>query len=178
MTHQQQTAFENIVGKGEIARNEQFVLFPQCFLLNQMTVFPFVHISDIISSFAAELEEPKIAIRGKGLNDFIIVISQGASKVCHIPHNSLPDDKILYLSKLKAFTDDKLNSIKRIRFFFPEGIENVVRKGENAGYQHFLFFSLCFLKLFLDLQDLLYSFPTQNVPKDNLVKGLIQTIHL
>ena len=24
--------FENTVGKGEIARNEQFVLFPQCFL--------------------------------------------------------------------------------------------------------------------------------------------------
>ena len=33
MTHQQQTAFENIVGKGEIARNEQFLLFPQCFQL-------------------------------------------------------------------------------------------------------------------------------------------------
>ena len=25
------TAFENIVGKGEIARNEQLLLFPQCF---------------------------------------------------------------------------------------------------------------------------------------------------
>ena len=33
-THQQQTAFENIVGKEEIARKEQFLLFPQCFLLN------------------------------------------------------------------------------------------------------------------------------------------------
>ena len=38
MTHQQQTAFENIVEKGEIARNEQFLLFPQCFLLNQIIV--------------------------------------------------------------------------------------------------------------------------------------------
>ena len=28
------TAFENNVGKKEIARNEQFLLFPQCFLLN------------------------------------------------------------------------------------------------------------------------------------------------
>ena len=26
-------SFENTVGKGEIARNEQFLLFPQCFLL-------------------------------------------------------------------------------------------------------------------------------------------------
>ena len=60
--HQQQTAFENNVGKGEIARNEQFLLFPLCFLLNQIIVSPFVHIFDIISIFAAELEEPKIGI--------------------------------------------------------------------------------------------------------------------
>ena len=65
--HQQQTAFENIVGKGEIARYEQFLLFPQCFQLNQITVSPFVHISDIISLFAVELEEPKIGISGTGL---------------------------------------------------------------------------------------------------------------
>ena len=32
--HQQQTAFENIAGKEEIAHNEQFLLFPQGFLLN------------------------------------------------------------------------------------------------------------------------------------------------
>ena len=38
--HEHQTAFENIVGKGEIARNEQFLLFPQCFLLNQIIVSP------------------------------------------------------------------------------------------------------------------------------------------
>ena len=37
-THQQQIAFENIAGKGEIARNEQFLLFPQCFVLNQIIV--------------------------------------------------------------------------------------------------------------------------------------------
>ena len=28
----QHKSFENAVGKGEIARNEQFLLFPQCFL--------------------------------------------------------------------------------------------------------------------------------------------------
>ena len=56
------TAFENIVGKGEIARNEQFLLFPQCFLLNQITVYPFVHIFETTSVFAAELEELRIGI--------------------------------------------------------------------------------------------------------------------
>ena len=65
--HQQQTAFENIVGKEEIARNEQFLLFPKCFLLDKITVSQFVHIFDIISLFAAEFEEPKIGISGKGL---------------------------------------------------------------------------------------------------------------
>ena len=63
---QQQTASENIVGKGEIAHNEQFLLFPQCFLLNQIIVSPFVHIFDIISLFATELEKPTIGLSGKG----------------------------------------------------------------------------------------------------------------
>ena len=57
--HLQQTAFENIVRKEEIARSEQFLLFPQCFLPNQKIVSPFVHIFDIISLFAADLKEPK-----------------------------------------------------------------------------------------------------------------------
>ena len=67
--HQQQTAsenivgkVENIVGKEEIACNEQFLLFPQCFLLNQKILSPFVNIYDIISLFAVELEELKIGI--------------------------------------------------------------------------------------------------------------------
>ena len=65
--HQHQTGFENIVGKGEIARNEQFLLFPQCFLFNQIIVTRFVPIFNIISLFSAELEKPKIGISGKGL---------------------------------------------------------------------------------------------------------------
>ena len=53
--------------KEEIACNEQFLLFPQCFLLNQKIVSPFVNIYNILSLFAAELEEPKIGMSGKGL---------------------------------------------------------------------------------------------------------------
>ena len=68
--HQQQTAFENIVGKEEIAHNEQFLLFQKCFLLNQVNVFPVVHIFDIISLFAAEMVEQKNAISGKELSLF------------------------------------------------------------------------------------------------------------
>ena len=60
--HQQKTAFENNVGKEEIAHNEQFLLFPQCFLPNQKIVSPIVNILDIVSLFATELQEPKIGI--------------------------------------------------------------------------------------------------------------------
>ena len=65
--YQHWTAFENIVGKGEIACNKQFLLFPQCFLLNQIIVSPFLYIFDIISLFAAESEDPKLGISSKGL---------------------------------------------------------------------------------------------------------------
>ena len=74
--HQQQTAFENIVGKEEIARHEQFLLFPQCFLLNQIIASPYVHTSDIISFFADELEDLKISIGGQGLTHYHITLSQ------------------------------------------------------------------------------------------------------
>ena len=61
-THRQQTDFENIVGRGEIARYEQFLLFPHCFLLNQIVVSLFVRVFEIISLFAAECEESKIGM--------------------------------------------------------------------------------------------------------------------
>ena len=44
--------------KRRIAGNQHFLLFPQCFLLNQKLVSPFVNIYDILSLSAAELEEP------------------------------------------------------------------------------------------------------------------------
>ena len=58
------------MGKGEIARNEQFLLFPQCFFFTQSdNCILFVHIFEIISLglFAPESEEPKIGLSGKGL---------------------------------------------------------------------------------------------------------------
>ena len=64
--HQQQTAFENIDGKGKIACNEQFLLFTQCFLLIHIIVSSFLCGFDILPLLPAELEEPKIGIWGKG----------------------------------------------------------------------------------------------------------------
>ena len=91
--HQQQTVFENIVGKGEIARNEQFLLSPQCFLRNQIIV----HTFDIITLFTAELEEPKVGISGKGLTLY-------------------QTTNFLDCSELKAFTENKINVNKKLKF--------------------------------------------------------------
>ena len=52
--------------------------------------------------------------------------------------NSLPDDKIVDWSKLKAFADNKIN-VAEMMISLPDMIENIVGKGENAGYSIFSF---------------------------------------
>ena len=47
--------------------------------------------------------------------------------------------------KLKAFADDKPNVAKLKTSLF-DGVENIVGKGENPVYQHFLLFTQCFPK--------------------------------
>ena len=59
--------------------------------------------------------------------------------------NSLPNDKILALTKRKAFADDEYNMARRIDL---ELAEDIVWKGENAVYQHFLVFLQYFAKAF------------------------------
>ena len=62
--------------------------------------------------------------------------------------NPLPNNKILDVSKLKTFADNNLNVNRKLKFAFGR-VENIVGKGENAGYQHFLLFPQCFQKAFL-----------------------------
>ena len=59
--------------------------------------------------------------------------------------NSLPHDKILDVTKLKAFADSK-TKVAKMMISVIDRVENIVGKGENAGYQHFLLFSQCFQK--------------------------------
>ena len=61
--------------------------------------------------------------------------------------NSLPNDKILDWSKIKALADGKINVVEELKFV-SETVENIVGKGENAGYQHFLLFPQHFQKSF------------------------------
>ena len=58
-----------------------------------------------------------------------------------IVHNSLPNDKILDLSKFKALADDRINATKKLKFVLGM-VENILGK----GYQHFLLFPKCFQK--------------------------------
>ena len=87
--HQQHTAFENIVGKGEIARNEQLLLFPQCFRPNQITVSPLVHIFYILSFLHHNTVKSK----------------------------SLLNDKFLDWCEFKAFADNEINVKSRNPFY-------------------------------------------------------------
>ena len=61
-------------------------------------------------------------------------------KVCL---NSLPNDKFLDWSKLKAFADDKINVTDILKVVLGQ-VENIVGEGE----QHFLLFPQCFQKFF------------------------------
>ena len=63
----------------------------------------------------------------------------------HLSVNSLPNDKILDWSKLKAFADDLIRVMENLKFVLGRA-ESIVGKGENAGYQHFLLFPQCFQK--------------------------------
>ena len=54
--------FLNIAGKGDIARNEQFLLFPQCL----ESFLPFSTNLKLSSATSFSLEECKIGLLGKG----------------------------------------------------------------------------------------------------------------
>ena len=59
-------SFENTVGKGEIARNEQFLLFPHCFLPVLESFLPFSTNLKLSSASSLSLEESKICCLERG----------------------------------------------------------------------------------------------------------------
>ena len=113
--------FENTVGKGEIARNEQFLLFLQCF---QPILRPFFHFLPFSSN-----------LKLSSANSF----SLEESKIYHwerVDAFNLVTSKILSFGK--ELTVPKTNEVVFDR------IEKILRKGENPGYLHFLLFPLYF----------------------------------
>ena len=60
--------------------------------------------------------------------------------------NCVPNNTILNMTNLKAFPDAKICATQMSRFLF-DWVENIMRKGENAGHQHFLLFPQCSQKV-------------------------------
>ena len=65
LTHLYDKPFENIVGNGEVAGNQHFLLFPQCFSTLLKTNFNF---SSSISAKALNLDQSKFLSFGNELN--------------------------------------------------------------------------------------------------------------
>ena len=55
-------SFENTVGKGEIARNEQFLLFPQCFLPIEERSAIFIKFEIVICRLFQFWKSPKFVV--------------------------------------------------------------------------------------------------------------------
>ena len=72
----------------------------------------------------------KSELCGKGLNHTTIFF---AINVRILTFNSLPNDKPLDQSKFKEVADDKINAAKKFEFVWAM-VENILGKGENAGY--------------------------------------------
>ena len=108
--------FENTVGKGEFACNEQFLLFPQCFFTHLDNFRPFSSNLKLSSAHSFSLEESKIC---RLVMDYI---NCNGIILVH-------DDKILDKSKLKAFADNNIISAKMM-IFVSDRVENIVGKGK------------------------------------------------
>ena len=65
--------------------------------------------------------------------------------------NPLQINKIFNWSKSKAFVDDKINVTEKLKFVLVK-VENIVGKGEIAGYQHFLLYTQCFKNFFFQVR--------------------------
>ena len=94
------------------------------------------------SAICFNLDQSKILSSGCGLVSSMVV--DCVALYLHII-TSLPNEKNFLLTKLKAFADNKMDVAKMMISVF-DRIENIVGKGENARYQHFLLFSQYFQK--------------------------------
>ena len=70
-------------------------------------------------------------------------ILSSANAVILVTPEILSFSKELNWTKFKAFADNKWTAVKVFVSCF-DRVENIVRKGENAGFQHFLLFPQCF----------------------------------
>ena len=89
----------------------------------------------------------------------LYITFRGISNRCNFTFYQMINDKILDWSNLKGFAEDRSNVAKLVIISFFEKVENIVGKGENAGYQYFLLFPQCFSIFFLS-HFFTFFFPT------------------
>ena len=77
----QYKSFGNTAGKGEIARNEQFLLFPQCFLSVWRKFCHFHQIQNFRFKNTLRLEESKICRVGKGKTIYLCLFTGSFQRV-------------------------------------------------------------------------------------------------
>ena len=129
--------FENIVGKGEIARNEQFLLFPQCFLPVWRT---FCHIHQIWNCRLRTLSVWK---------SLKFVFWERVTCI-FFPFRIREKEMKLFYRTWKSLKSlwKPFNQITAC-FTTPRSkvFENNMVKWENAGNQHFFLLPWCFLAI-------------------------------
>ena len=112
------------MGKGEIAHNEQFLLFPTVFSIHFEDFLPF------LSNFKLS-----------SANSLSLV----GSTLCHLVKNFLQHNKILALTKLKADTSNKFIVAKTTISVF-DRVENIVGKRRKFWLPAFSPFRVMFSK--------------------------------
>ena len=75
-------------------------------------------------------------------------LDQSTNLSCGKELTPLPNDKIVDMTKLKAFADEKSNVAEMAISLF-DRVENTVGKGEYADCQHFLLFLQCYRSFLL-----------------------------
>ena len=106
------------MGKGEIGCNEQFLLFPQCFLSILKTFCNFHQLKNCRLQTLSIWKSLKFVIWERV--NFVLWYKHDPAAF-----NSLPDDKILDWSKLKALADKNLNVNNKLKPALGR-VENIV----------------------------------------------------
>ena len=137
------------LGKGEkVADYQHFLLFPTMISTVPSTNFNFSLTFVLLAASTLNLGDSKILLFGKELiyNTCICTCSYFCyinQNVC-LFHYLFTEQYIFGLVQiLKACADDKISVNEKLKFVLWR-VENIVGKGENAGYQHFLLFPQCF----------------------------------
>ena len=73
----------------------------------------------------------------------------------------LQNDIVVEWSKGKALPNDKINVTEKLKFVLGR-VENIVEKGENAGYQHFLLCPQCFHEASVWVYKVIFDLPESN----------------